>query len=57
MGILDRLVILARSLHQPQQKPADVAELDARLDAVERRMDEARRQRLQIELDSARRSR
>lgn len=57
MGTLDRLMILVRSLHRPAQKPKDVAELDQRLDAVERRLEESRRRRLGVEAEPVRRAR
>lgn len=50
MALVDLLVMLARSLRRPTEKPPDAVILDKRLDAVERRLREreakARRERL-----------
>lgn len=39
MGLVDRLKVLLRHLRRPDVKPADVEQLDQRLDAVERRLE------------------
>ena len=56
MDVLGRFVTFLRTLRNPDRKPEDVAVLDQRLDAVERRLEEARRRRLQTEFDTMRRA-
>jgi hypothetical protein len=53
--VLERLMTLLYWLRHPTAKPPVAESADARLDEVERRLDEVRQRRLQLELDNFRR--
>lgn len=53
--VLERLMTLLYWLKNPTAKPPVDESADARLDEVERRLDDLRQRRLQLELDNFRR--